>query len=485
MMIVAGRAGLARALPRLSATLTPSTTPPQRDVLPDAYACTVSSGLAHKVGEPSIAGPGEPTAIEVYACADGRLVRRVRRRDGTSAETDFGSAPVRARRDRLAEIADKRWLTMPTAPDLPDADPVRFVDLFCGCGALSLGMQEAARALGRGAAPVLSADDDATPLAVYERSVPRGAGSVRRVDLATMLDGRLGAKSTTTERAFLRSCPEGPDLVLAGPPCQGHSALNNHTRHDDDRNDLYLRVIRFIELRHPRYCLIENVGSVMHDHRRSAATAIAHLERLGYVVDDGVVRLDLLGAPQTRRRHVTVAAAPGEVAISVADVVERYAVPRLEGRTVGWAIRDLKNATGRSEFDTASVPTAVNLDRMRWLIKEGEYDLPNPRRPDCHKLPKRDKDGNEVEHSYKAMYGRLDWKRPAQTITSGFGSMGQGRYVHPDFPRTLTPHEAARLQLLPDWMDFSVGGGRGRWARMIGNAAPMKLSYAFALEMFR
>jgi DNA (cytosine-5)-methyltransferase 1 len=424
-------------------------------------------------------------AIEAYVRASDRLVRRVLRRDGTYGEIDCGKAPGRAVDDRLAEIADKRWLTLTAAPELPAADQLRFVDLFCGCGALSLGVQEAARALGRGATPVMSADDDAAPLAVYAQSVPGGAESVRQVDLAAMLDGSLGAKETTTERAFLHACPDELDLVLAGPPCQGHSSLNNHTRHDDDRNDLYLRVVRFVELRRPRYCVIENVGSVVRDQRRSTAKAIDHLERLGYVVDDGVVRLDLLGVPQTRRRHVVVASAAGEHAISVRDVVAAYTVPRIEQRTVGWATRDLRAATGRTEFDEASVPTELNLQRMRWLISRGEPDLPNWLRPDCHKLPKLDKDGNEVEHSYKAMYGRLDWGRPAQTITSGFGSMGQGRYVHPDLPRTLTPHEAARLQLLPDWMDFEATAGRGRWARMIGNAAPMKLSYAFALEMFR
>jgi DNA (cytosine-5)-methyltransferase 1 len=83
------------------------------------------------------------------------------------------------------------------------------------------------------------------------------------------------------------------------------------------------------------------------------------------------------------------------------------------------------------------------------------------------------------------MYGRLHWDRPAQTITSGYGSMGQGRYVHPRERRTLTPHEAARLQMIPDFFDFSDARSRGAWARMIGNAAPWKLAYAFALEMLR
>jgi DNA (cytosine-5)-methyltransferase 1 len=63
--------------------------------------------------------------------------------------------------------------------------------------------------------------------------------------------------------------------------------------------------------------------------------------------------------------------------------------------------------------------------------------------------------------------------------------MGQGRYVHPDQTRTLTPHEAARLQLFPDFYDFSSVSSRTQWARMIGNAAPMKLSYVFCLEMLR
>ena len=48
---------------------------------------------------------------------------------------------------------------------------------------------------------------------------------------------------------------------LAGPPCQGHSDLNNHTRRDDEKNDLYPRIARFVELTRPRYVLVENVAA--------------------------------------------------------------------------------------------------------------------------------------------------------------------------------------------------------------------------------
>jgi DNA (cytosine-5)-methyltransferase 1 len=81
------------------------------------------------------------------------------------------------------------------------------------------------------------------------------------------------------------------------------------------------------------------------------------------------------------------------------------------------------------------------------------------------------------------MYGRLLWDEPAQTITTGFGSMGQGRFVHPGRPRTLTPHEAARLQTFPDFFTFRKARTRHALARMIGNAVPPLLTVALGLAV--
>ncbi|MBV9486535.1 MAG: DNA cytosine methyltransferase [Frankiaceae bacterium] len=76
------------------------------------------------------------------------------------------------------------------------------------------------------------------------------------------------------------------------------------------------------------------------------------------------------------------------------------------------------------------------------------------------------------------MYGRLKWTDPAQTITSGYGSIGQGRYMHPSLTRALTPHEAARLQGFPDYFKFHDAAKRAELATMIGNAVPPALSAA-------
>jgi DNA mismatch endonuclease (patch repair protein) len=103
---------------------------------------------------------------------------------------------------------------------------------------------------------------------------------------------------------------------------------------------------------------------------------------------------------------------------------------------------------------------------MEWLLKNGKYDLPNRLRPKCH----------HGSHSYTSMYGRLSWDYPAQTITTGYGSMGQGRFVHPARARTLTAHEAARLQTLPDFFDLDETKGPGAWAAIIGNAVPPLLA---------
>ena len=137
------------------------------------------------------------------------------------------------------------------------------------------------------------------------------------------------------------------------------------------------------------------------------------------------------------------------------------------GRMLGEEpIEDLLEHEGETAFDTASLPTPTNRRRMEWLFERREFDLPNYMRPDCH----------SNGHSYPSMYGRLRWESPAQTITSGFGSMGQGRYVHPLRPRTLTPHEAARIQFLPDFLRLNEIPTRTALARAIGNAAPPRLT---------
>ena len=111
---------------------------------------------------------------------------------------------------------------------------------------------------------------------------------------------------------------------------------------------------------------------------------------------------------------------------------------------------------------------------MRYLLRTGKTDLPNDRRPPCHQ-----DDG----HSYVSMYGRLSWGLPAQTITSGFGSIGQGRYMHPDLPRALTAHEAARLQGFPDYFRFGKATLRGDLATIIGNAVPPNLAREVAAAL--
>jgi DNA (cytosine-5)-methyltransferase 1 len=62
--------------------------------------------------------------------------------------------------------------------------------------------------------------------------------------------------------------------------------------------------------------------------------------------------------------------------------------------------------------------------------------------------------------------------------------MGQGRYVHPHRRRTLTPHEAARLQFFPDYFEFGELN-RTSYGRLIGNAVPPKLVYVIALDLLR
>ena len=317
---------------------------------------------------------------------------------------------------------------------------------------MTYGALEGARRAGREAELKLAIDN--WPVALEVLGLSRGVDENRlaELDLSVLLAEPGSAQRSAEKR--LRDAADGVRLLLAGPPCQGHSALNNHTRHDDDRNQLYLTVARVAELVAPNAVIVENVRGVGRDRRGAVERCTQALERLGYIVRPRLLDLHRLGVAQRRVRHVLVATRDTPF-----DFEE---LPNVSGRTVAWAIGDLEGIDGCTLFDTASVPTPENQRRIDYLFEQDVDDLPNSRRPVCHRS----------DHSYVSMYGRLRWNEPAQTITTGFGSMGQGRFVHPLSRRTLTPHEAARLQFFPDFVDFSLVETRSELATMIGNAVP-------------
>lgn len=180
-----------------------------------------------------------------------------------------------------------------------------------------------------------------------------------------------------------------------------------------------------------------------------------------------------LGLPQSRKRHLLIACQKEPFEID--EFIETLPSSCAAVSEFLSGIEDEPSL--RSEpFFQPSQPSVTNAARIRYLFKHRLHDLPNEQRPPCH----RDK-----SHAYVSMYGRMHWDKPAQTLTSGFGSMGQGRYVHPTRPRLITPHEAARLQGFPDYFDFTEVSSVTALREMIANAVPPPLTLAFVSEFIR
>src|SRR5947209_411429 len=130
--------------------------------------------------------------------------------------------------------------------------------------------------------------------------------ALRRTSVTRLLDGRLGGPRTKAERTLAKVTGH-VDVLVAGPPCQGHSDLNNYTRRKDPRNSLYLRAVRAAQVLRPTYVLIENVPAVQHDKGKVVEKAVAALEASGYSVACTVLDLVKFGVPQRRRRHILLA----------------------------------------------------------------------------------------------------------------------------------------------------------------------------------
>jgi DNA (cytosine-5)-methyltransferase 1 len=289
-------------------------------------------------------------------------------------------------------------------------------------------------------------------------------------------EGARFAYEPTLRDSRIAALAGSVDLVLAGPPCQGHSSLNNHSRHEDPKNLLYLTVPAIAVAVGARHVVIENVPNVVADKHGVAATTIALLRDNGYGVVAGVLAADKLGWPQTRKRFFVVASRDFEP-WDLNGLSESFTLDA--PLPVMALLHDLEGAELDGQDVMRSVPrlSRENQERVDWLFDNSTYDLPNEERPDCHKLGT----------TYVATYGRMHEEAPAPTITGGFLTPGRGRFIHPTQRRVLTPREAARIQGFPDWFDFMPNPNEppsrtevGRW---IGNAVPSILGFVATLAV--
>jgi len=363
-----------------------------------------------------------------------------------------------------ARFKDGKWLRVKKRPSLLSETTITSVDLFAGCGGLVVGMMEACRRLGLDHSVVFANEWDEEALSVFVQNL--NPAESNDDDIAELFDGELGSeKLTENEENLLRNNPllKEPDILTGGPPCQGHSDLNNHSRRDDPRNSLYYRMIRAAKILNPKAIIIENVSTVIHSKEKVVQNSKKILEKMGYDVKQVMLWANEFGVPQKRKRHFLLASRISEINL---DIFDEYRLKK--NRTLRWAIEDLNTESKTDDvYNTPANSSKTNRERMQWLIENDEWDLPNHLRPKCH----------QNGHNYPAVYGRMKWDEPSSTITSGFGSNGQGRFTHPSANpgRPLTPHEAARIQTFPDWFSFG-DQKRSVMAKTIGNAVPPLLA---------
>lgn len=238
------------------------------------------------------------------------------------------------------------------------------------------------------------------------------------------------------------------DIVIGGFPCQGFSVANTGRREDDERNMLYLEMIRIIRDKHPRFFLAENVKGIMSLGKGEVFRRIIEdFTGLGYRVQYRLLNAADYGVPQKRQRVIIV----GERN----DEPGHYVYPQ---------------PTHSKE--------ACCLNTSRWVsVSEALDGMPDPDTPNS--LP------NHVYSKYKLNFnGYLGHRplapdEPAPTVTArGDNRGGVVILPHPNNLRRMTCRELAAIQSFP-W-NYGFIGGISSVYRQIGNAVPPLLARAVA-----
>lgn len=330
------------------------------------------------------------------------------------------------------------------------------VDLFCGVGGLTSGLEAAGVDVRLG----VDIDEDCRHPIVTNTRARFRAADVARLDPGTV-----------------RQALDGGDVtLLAGcAPCQPFSTYARGAKREGGPRrgrggaDDWKLVEHFGELVgavQPDLVTMENVPPL--EAQPVFKTLLGHLK--GYSVDARVVECSAIGLPQTRKRLVLVASRLGPISVPAFDR------PRVTVRETIGTLSPL--AAGEADPDDclhrASRLSAVNLERIRASRPGGTWrDWPETLRAACH--------AKATGATYPSVYGRMEWDAPAPTVTTQCFGYGNGRFGHPEQDRAISLREAAMLQGFPQDYAFLPDGepiSFARLGRLIGNAVPVTLGQA-------
>lgn len=395
---------------------------------------------------------------------------------------------------------------------MPD-EGLTSIDLFAGCGGLSLGLHNA----GWDGLFAIERDPMAFdtlhtnlvgPEAPYN-AYAKWPDWVPQVphDIDTFLGNSANKKR-------LRELRGAVTLVAGGPPCQGFS-VGGARNGTDERNHLVHRLLEVVDLVRPKVALIENVEGITRAFRSRpredaqesvAAEVVAGFKELGYEADFGIGNASEFGVPQMRRRAIIIGVrkdlgiAPSDFFRYLDKIQEEHllahGLPTDRPVTAAEALADLHNPDNRVEC-----PDSPKYNSSKYIKAEGPYARALRRGiragsiPDSHRYTKH---GEQILDLYSTAHatqpkGRLskefllsmgtkkdkkvliDPDAPVSTITTH-----PDEFIHYAEPRNVTVREMARLQSFPDDFKFrgryTINGPRRKFdvarCSQVGNAVP-------------
>ena len=357
------------------------------------------------------------------------------------------------------------------------------IDLFAGCGGLSLGFMKAGYVVKKAVE--------------FEPAIAK-TYMVNHPEVNVIVDDIANVDTTGI---FSRGDAE---VIIGGPPCQGFSMAGARIRQgfiDDPRNYLFKHYFNVVKVVRPKAFIMENVKGMKNMQGGQIFEEILRLfsdkeatNGCPYNLFYKVINASDFGVPQKRERLIIIGTVVSGVPFDMLwdetkrEITDKYplffehttvrdAICNLPAVTANGIIDNPKPVTQYQKYLSCDAPTITNhtqsnhskkaVERMHQIGNGQNYTELN----------------EEINSVHSGSYGRLVWDEPATTITTRFDTPAGGRFIHPEEDRTLSPREAARIQSFPD--DFIFTGARREISRQIGNAVPPKVSYFLALFIRR